>query len=679
MLADNGQGNLSADQVEYAKTIYASGTDLLTLINEILDLSKVEAGKMQIEPRGVLIHDLVQSLRRSFQPIADQKRLSLEFDVDAGSVATMLTDPDRLQQVLKNLLSNAFKFTDLGSVSLSVRGASSDERAKLSRETLRGAARVVVFSVSDTGIGIPADKQKLIFEAFQQADGTTSRKYGGTGLGLSISRELTRLLGGELHVVSAPARGSTFTLYLPETFVPASREGSATAPPRTPLPPSARDLWDGGTLIDTPRPPPYAALDEGAPQGFLPMDPATAIRVRPVDDDRTEIQPGDRVLLVIEDDESFAGILAATAREAGFKVVIATRGDTGLALAAQLRPSAITLDVHLPVQDGWTVLDRLKRNPLTRHIPVNVISVLERDHKGAALGAFAYLEKPVTKDALDGAFSHLRDFVDRSIRMLLLVEDNATEQSAIASAVRDMGEVELTAVASAEDALAALEERSFDCMVVDLVLPGLDGVSLIADLKHRDQFRDLPIIVFTGKDLDPDEERKLKRFASSIVMKSGLASFEELAQKTNLFLHQVASAGTSESLGGITILVVDDDVRNIFALSSSLESHGAAIVYAQDGHSCLEALSRNEAVDVILMDIMMPHMDGYETMAAIRRDARYAEIPIIALTANALKEDRQRCVDAGASDYLAKPVDLGALIECVRRWASQPAPRRTAS
>jgi signal transduction histidine kinase/CheY-like chemotaxis protein/HAMP domain-containing protein len=688
MLADNGQGNLSTDQVEYARTIYASGTDLLTLINEILDLSKVEAGKMQIEPRGVLIPDLVQSLRRGFQPLADQKRLALAFEVDSGSVATMLTDPDRLQQVLKNLLSNAFKFTDQGSVSLTVRTASSEERARLSRDPLRSAQRVVVFSVSDTGIGIPADKQKLIFEAFQQADGTTSRKYGGTGLGLSISRELTRLLGGELHVVSAPGRGSTFTLYLPETFTATARDASPAhaSPRRTPSSPPPRDLREG-TPHETPRAPDSAV--DGAVHGVGPastslplLEPSTAIRVRPLEDDRADIQPGDRVLLVIEDDESFAGILAGTARQAGFKVVVATRGDTGLTLAAQLRPSAITLDVHLPVQDGWTVLDRLKRNPLTRHIPVHVISVLERDQKGASLGAFAYLEKPVTKDALDGAFAHLRDFVDRSIRMLLLVEDNATEQSAIATAIREMGEVELTAVGSAEDALAALETRRFDCMVVDLVLPGLDGVSLIADLKHREEFRDLPIVVFTGKDLEPEEERKIKRFASSIVVKSGLASFDELAKQTNLFLHQVAAPGApapGEGLAGLTILVVDDDVRNIFALSSALESQGAAIVYAQDGRSGLEALEQNEAIDVILMDIMMPHMDGYETMAAIRKDPRYDGIPIIAITANALKEDRQRCVDAGASDYLAKPVDLSALVGCVRRWTAKPEPRRNAS
>jgi signal transduction histidine kinase/DNA-binding response OmpR family regulator len=647
LLADNTQSNLTTDQVEYAKTIYASGNDLLSLINEILDLSRVEAGKMVVEPRAVPLEDLAQLLRRSFQPIADQKSLLLHMEVVPGTSGTVFTDPQRLQQVLKNLLSNAFKFTHEGSVTLRIGPAVG---VKFTGDSLRRAPRVVAFEVSDTGIGIPEDKQLVIFEAFQQADGTTNRKYGGTGLGLTISRDISHLLGGEIHVKSVPGRGSTFTLYLPESLNHSIRMDGIV--PRR---------------IDEGPAPDLAASELVAKPSLAP---------RPLDDDRTNIAPGERVLLIIEDDESFARILMAMARRHGFKVVVATRGDTGLALAAQLRPDAITLDLQLPVHDGWTVLDRLKRNPLTRHIPVDVISIVERTHNGAALGAFAYLEKPVTKDALEGALEHLKGLVDRTMQLLLLVEDNGTEQSAIARAIGEVGGVDVTAVRSAEDALAELDRRAFDCMVVDLLLPGLDGLSLIGEVKQREGYGNLPIVVYTGKDLEPVEEQTLKKLASSVIIKAGIGSLDRLADQVGTFLHRVAKdpaaddgAGRlGQGLAGKTVLIVDDDTRNIFALSSALEAVGINVLYAEDGRAGIELLTRRKTVDIVLMDMMMPEMDGYETIRAIRKDPRYTSIPIIAVTARALPEERDGCIEAGASDYVAKPVDTDVLLERIAKW-----------
>ncbi len=663
LLADNASSNLTVDQVEYAKTIYASGTDLLSLINEILDLSKVEAGKMEVEPRAMLLGDLAQLLRRGFQPVADQKGLTLQMQVVAGTSETIFTDPQRLQQVLKNLLSNAFKFTDTGGVTLRI--ALARNLSELVSESLRAAPRVVAFEVSDTGIGIAEDKQRVIFEAFQQADGTTSRKYGGTGLGLSISREIARLLGGEIHVTSTLGRGSTFTLYLPESYSPAKPEVASPKP--------AGQRGDQRSAVAKRESTPVESR-EPMPLTELQPAPEPSLALRPLEDDRSQLAPGDRVLLVIEDDENFARILMSIARRSGFKVVVAMRGDTGLALAAQLRPDAITLDVQLPVHDGWTVLDRLKRNPLTRHIPVHVISIVERNQRGASMGAFAYLEKPVTKDALEGAFAHLRNFVERTIRRLLLVEDNEVESSAIARAVREAGDVDIVAVRSAENALTELGRQSFDCVVVDLVLPGLDGVSLLAEIKRQGTLRDVPVVVYTGKDLDSVEEQKLKKLASSVIIKTGIASLDQLAEETDVFLHRVTKAKSSAGgprsgrLSGKTALIVDDDVRNIFALSSALEAAGLKVFYAEDGPSGIEALGRYANVDVVLMDIMMPGMDGCETIQAIRQDARYVALPIIAVSAKAQTKDRERCMQAGASDYVAKPVDTDVLLELLEKW-----------
>jgi CheY-like chemotaxis protein/signal transduction histidine kinase/HAMP domain-containing protein len=668
LLADNKDGNLEAKQIEYARTIYASGGDLLALINEILDLSKVEAGKMQVEPRNIAFTSIKEFVERSFRPVADDKGLKFSIELDSGLPPVIRTDPQRLQQVLKNLLANAFKFTERGSVELHM-SALDPAKLQLSSMTLQKGP-VLAFTVKDTGIGIAPDKQRLIFEAFQQADGSTARKYGGTGLGLSISREIARLLGGEIHVQSEPNRGSSFTLYLPE---------------RCPVEIETREPSDEEWKHDGER----ALVKTSHPSVMA--------------DDREHIRPGDRVLLIIEDDERFTRILMQMAREHDFKVVVASRGDTGLSLASELRPDAITLDIKLPVLDGWTVLDRLKRNPRTRHIPVHLMSVVEGRRRGHNLGAFAYLEKPVAKEALEGAFSHMRDFLDRKVRRLLLVEDNAAERRGITDLVAQGGDdVETVAVSTAEEALAELERSTFDCLVVDIMLDhGLDGFKLIERVRARERFAELPIVVYTGKELSRDEEQRLKKQVESIILKSSDSSREKLLQDTALFLHRVDAQATANgvpllqddsvvvsaaeevahsrppistdtSLVGRRVLIVDDDVRNIFAMTSVLESHGLKVVYAENGRAAIDLLNQESEVDVVLMDVMMPEMDGYETTRAIRSDPRFQSLPIIAVTAKALKEDREKCFEAGASDYLPKPIDKDRLLELIRLWVAPP-------
>jgi HAMP domain-containing protein/signal transduction histidine kinase/CheY-like chemotaxis protein len=646
LLADNKEHNLDEKQVDYAKTIYASGGDLLTLINEILDLSKVEAGKMQVEARTIPFSDTREFVERSFAPVADEKRLRFSVRLSTDLPDAMQTDPQRLQQVLKNLLANAFKFTEVGSVELSVFRA---RGTRFTNEALERTPEVIGFSVIDTGVGIAKEKQKIIFEEFQQADGTTSRKYGGTGLGLSISRQIARLLGGEIQVQSELGKGSTFTLYLPRVYV---------------------------------EPPTVAVAQRSPAEVTVPSLPPRRKEEATFEDDREHIRLGDRVLLVIEDDLRFADIMMTAAREKGFKVVVANRGDTGLALANELCPAAITLDIKLPMVDGWSILDRLKRSPRTRHIPVHVISVLDRK-QGAALGAFAYLEKPVSRDALEGAFSHIATFLDRKVRRLLLLESDAAERHRITSLLDEGEDLEVVLVDNLEDALARVEAESFDCMVVDLLLPG-DGVRAIEEIKERPRLHDLPIIVYTNRELSDDERVRLRRCTESVIRKGGVKSVERLVSDTVLFLHRVEATlpdpvkrilreirDTASSLAGRRILIVDDDVRNIFAMTSVLESHGMEVIFAENGRAGIEMLERNPSVDLVLMDIMMPGMDGYETMRAIRSDGRFESVPMIAVTAKALKEDRDKCINAGASDYLPKPVEEEKLLELIRLWVTK--------
>jgi HAMP domain-containing protein/CheY-like chemotaxis protein/signal transduction histidine kinase len=649
LLADNGEGTLSEKQVEFAKTIHNAGSDLLELINDVLDLSKVEAGKMDVNLQPVEPTAVVDFVERNFRPVADEKELAFAVSLDDGLPESIVTDEQRLQQILKNLLSNAFKFTDAGSVTLDVSLAPAELRFE--PESLRASGTVVQFQVTDTGIGIPEDKQKLIFESFQQADGTTSRRYGGTGLGLSISREIARLLGGEIRVRSSAGEGSVFTLYLPA---------------RAPEPESVDDL------------PPTRILS--AP----PLEPETLEEILPaVDDDRQEIDDGDRVVLIVEDDADFARVELQMARERGFKGVVATRGDEGVRLAHEYRPDAIILDLRLPVRDGWQVLEQLKGHPETRHIPVHIVSGGVENggvHDALRAGAVAVLQKPVEHAHLDEQFGRIAEFVERSVRSLLVVDDDADQRSAIVELVAGE-DVEVTAVGSSEEALELLEsEARFDCMVLDLKLPKMSGFSLLEKVKTDERWQMLPVIVYTGRDLTRREETRLKKYAETIIVKD-VRSPERLLDETALFLHRVESKlpaekrrmleqlhSAEEVFKGKRVLIADDDVRNVFALASVLERQGMDVQFAENGNEAIETLRANPGIDLVLMDIMMPELDGYEAMRRIRREPEFAKLPIISLTAKAMKGDREKSIASGASDYITKPVDTDQLLSLLRVW-----------
>jgi CheY-like chemotaxis protein/signal transduction histidine kinase len=647
-LSDNRDRNLNDRQLEFARTIHQSGADLLALINEILDLAKIESGTMSVDATRVALPDLTEYVERSFRHVAAEKHLAFEVEVEPNLPERLETDDMRLRQVLRNLLSNALKFTDKGSVKLRI---FSPERPDWSvdNEALNSAKSVVGFAVSDTGIGIPKDKQRIIFEAFQQADGGTSRKYGGTGLGLSISREIAGLLNGELRVQSEVGVGSVFTLYLPALFVPRSR-------PPVGLPPR------------------LLAADGGGAESVPTL---TSVR-HGLSDDRHAIQPGDRVLLIIEDDEVFGRTLLDCAREHGFRGVVVAGGAAALELARSLQPDAITLDLRLPDMDGWVVLDQLKHGTTTRHIPVHVISASDEEHRGLDRGAIAFLRKPVDLAALTRALGEISGFLSRQMKRLLIVEDDDTQRRALVELVGD-SDVSTTAVDSGEAALAALEQQPFDCMVLDLKLPGISGVELIKAVKEREAWRRTPIVVYTGQELSREEESELRRLAETIIVKD-VRSPERLLDETALFLHRVEAklpmakrqilrrlTETDPALENKRVLVVDDDARNLFAITTILEQHAMKMVYAENGAEALRKLDEHE-VDVVLMDIMMPEMDGYEATRRIRMDRRFAKLPIIALTAKAMQGDREKCIQAGASDYITKPIDSDQLVSLLRVW-----------
>ncbi|HVF52866.1 MAG TPA: response regulator, partial [Actinomycetota bacterium] len=659
LLTDNNEGNLSDKQVEYANTIHAAGSDLLSLINDILDLSKVEAGKMEIHTADLGLSEVKEYVDQAFGPVASQKGVALEVDIAEAVPSAMVTDEQRLQQILNNLLSNAFKFTEQGTVTLNIALAPKDRR--FLNQNLTDAGTVVGFSVVDTGIGIPKDKLRLIFEAFQQADGTTSRRYGGTGLGLSISREIARLLGGEIQADSTEGVGSEFTLYLPLVFHP--QEAPAA-------PEIIEDL--PALTIDIPH------ATEISP--FSVEDDPSLLQASEVSDDRDSIEPGDRLLLIIEDDPAFASSCADVGRERGFKVLVTTRGDTGLAHAKEYKPDAILLDLELPVIKGLDVLRYLKHDPHTRHIPVHIISGGDERQESLKAGAVAYLEKPVTREALGEQIAEIAGFIERTVKNLLVVEDDDIERAAMVELVGSGDDVEVTAVASSEEALEALESKPFDCMVLDLKLPKMGGFDLLEKIKKDERFRDLPVIVYTGRDLTRKEETKLKKYVQTIIIKD-VRSPERLLDETALFLHRVEARLPIEKRKMIEqlhdadalfqdkrVLVVDDDVRNVFALTSVLEGRGMQVLYAENGRDAIETLKTEGNLDLILMDIMMPEMDGYETMTAIRKMPQFKSIPIIALTAKAMKGDREKSISAGASDYITKPVDTDQLLSLMRVW-----------
>jgi len=647
-LADNHGGNLTAKEVEFARTIHGAGTDLLNLISDILDLSKIESGTVSVEAKEVAFANLLDTVARPFRHEAESRRLAFEVQTDPRLSRSIVTDSKRLQQVLKNLLSNAFKFTEQGSVRLTVSAASrgwSEDHPLLSK-----TASVVAFEVADTGIGIPAEKQRIIFEAFQQADAGTSRKYGGTGLGLAISRELANLLGGEIQLHSSPGKGSTFTLYLPLIYVgPSTAAGGRTESNLTPAP-----LQLGNqNVIESP--------------------------AEEIEDDRANLQPEDAILLIVEDDPHYARVLCDLARDEGFKVLLAMRGSEALALAHEFHPTAVSLDVFLPDMLGWTVLNHLKQDPATRHIPVQILTLDEDRQHGLARGAFAFVTKPTTTEGVHEALVRIKEYATAGRKRLLVVEDNAAEQFSIRELLGDE-DIEISVAATGEEALVTLEHEAFDCVVLDLSLPDMSGFEILERIRDTASLRDLPVVVFTGKELTPEEDARLHTLARSVVVK-GVESPERLLDETALFLHRVVANLPTEkqkmldrlhhsddALQGREVLVVDDDVRNIFALSSVLERRGMTVLTAGTGREAIATLETTPNVAIVLMDIMMPEMDGYETMQVIRQNPSFRRLPIIALTAKAMKGDREKCLEAGASEYLAKPVNTEQLLSALRMW-----------
>jgi HAMP domain-containing protein/CheY-like chemotaxis protein/signal transduction histidine kinase len=646
-LADNPDGNLTSKQTEFARTIHGAGTDLLNLISDILDLSKIESGTVTVEAEEIFFSNLLDAVGRPFRHEAETRQLSFKVDLDPSLGRSLTTDSKRLQQVLKNLLSNAFKFTDRGGVQLKVFAAPVGWTS--THPVLSQAQSVVAFEVADTGIGIPAEKQKIIFEAFQQADASTSRKYGGTGLGLAISRELSSLLGGEIHIRSAPGVGSTFTLYLPIAYA-----GPSVAMRPTTLPASH------------------------APAPSMPI----VLPERPIEqipDDRHEIQPGDSILLIVEDDPHYCRVLIDLARVKGFKVLVAMRGADALELAKQYQPNAVSLDVFLPDMLGWSVLSQLKQNPLTRHIPVQIITLDEDKHHGLARGAFSFVTKPTTTEGVEAALRRIKEFSTPRRKRLLVVEDNPAEQLSI-SELLGYDDVEIETAGTGRDALAALRRHPADCVVLDLRLPDMSGFEVLEQLGADETLSEVPVVVFTGRELSAEEDARLHTMARSIVVK-GVESPERLLDETALFLHRVVTdlpvekqrmlerlTTSDEDLVSRTVLLVDDDARNIFALSSVLERRGMRVLTATTGNEAIKLIESNNDIAIVLMDIMMPEMDGYQTMEEIRKNANFRRLPIIALTAKAMKGDREKCLDAGASDYLAKPVNTEQLLSALRSW-----------
>jgi HAMP domain-containing protein/CheY-like chemotaxis protein/signal transduction histidine kinase len=647
-LAENPDGSLSPKQVEFARTIHGAGTDLLNLISDILDLSKIESGTVSVEAEEIFFGSLLDSISRPFRHEAENRNLEFEVTNDPSTGRSLVTDSKRLQQVLKNLLSNALKFTEQGTVRLSVSTAQSGWSSD--HPVLNGARSVIAFEVADSGIGIPPEKQRIIFEAFQQADAGTSRKYGGTGLGLAISRELASLLGGEIQLRSTPGRGSTFTLYLPQTYV-----GPATT-----------------NIIRT-------------ESGNLPTAPAFLTKVAAVEqesrieDDRKNLSEGDAVLLIVEDDPHYARVLCDLSRDKGFKVLVAMSGDEALSLAREYKPTAISLDVFLPDMLGWTVLNHLKQDARTRHIPIQMLTLDEDRHHGLSCGAFAFVTKPTSSEELNSVLTRIRYYSQPRRKRLLVVEDNPAEQLSIRELLGH-DDIDIEVVDCGASALEQLENNEFDCVVLDLRLPDMSGFEILEQLRDTPKLQDLPVVVFTGRELTPDEDTQLHLLARSVVVKD-VQSPERLLDETALFLHRVIGDlpqqkqqmierlhQSDDALGSRKVLIVDDDVRNIFALSSVLERRGMIVLSAGTGREAIRIIESTPDLAIVLMDIMMPEMDGYETMQVIRQNPALRRLPIVALTAKAMKGDREKCLEMGASEYLAKPVNTEQLLSALRMW-----------
>ena len=665
-LSDNPEGNLSSRQVEFAKTMYGSGSDLLMLINDILDLSKIESGAVMLEVSECRFHSLCGYVERTFCHMADAKQIQFSIELDDILPVAMMTDTTRLQQILKNLLSNAFKFTSRGKVSLSI-GMAKDGWTQ-GHPDLNQAEAVLAFSVTDTGVGIGADKLQLIFEAFQQADGSTARKYGGTGLGLSISHELARLLGGEIRVESEIDVGSIFTLYLPY-----HRSGFINCD-QLPMTSNAPVITSEVAHTE------QDAIDPDVSDIALPgAETPPPISYEHSLDDRVCIAPEEPSVLIVEGDARFASVLLDCARENNFKGIVTHQGNAVLTLARDYLPAAIWLDIDLPGIDGFTVLDRLKRDPSTRHIPVHVMSHLKERERALRQGAISYLNKPVNRERTQEEFSRIQQFLSRSKSSLLVVQAVVMQREAIVELI-GTDDVRIVSVGTGKEALDALQSTHFDCMVLDLALPDISGFELLDQIGDDAALRDLPIVVYTAKELSRKEVTLLKRIAKTIVVKAA-HSPERLLDETALFLHRSPASlpepqcrmleavhAADGGLIGRKVLVVDDDLRNIFALSSALERQQMKVLFAENGKDGIKILEQDPSIEIVLMDIMMPEMDGFDTMRAIRAIPKFKSLPIITLTAKAMKGDRDKCLDAGASDYITKPVDVAQLLSVMRVW-----------
>jgi len=636
-LSENRKNNLDSIQVECAEIIYKSGHDLLVLINEVLDLSKIEAGKMLISIETVFLGNFADDLIRNFKHHAEQKGLELTCQLDKNLPESIRTDSQRLNQIVKNLLSNALKFTDKGSVKVRI-----DQYKE----------QMLIISVTDTGLGIVEEKQMAIFEAFQQADGGTSRKYGGTGLGLSISRELAKLLGAEIRLSSKLNEGSTFSVILPFEIYPEQESSNA------------------GEVYEPFLYSPSAESD------------AKYLNYRTIDDDRDRISPEDKVVLIIEDDLNFASILLKQANKKGFKCLSAATGEDGLILAARYKPLAIILDMGLPGISGQQVLHELRANSSIRHIPVHIISASEPSMEPIRDGAIEYLMKPVDKNDLDDAFNRIENFVNRKIKNLLIIEDSENSRKAIRLLIGN-GDVNCFEAGTGKEALDVYSENHIDCIILDLGLPDMSGFELIHQLEGLKGHSVPPVIIYTGRELTKEENNELQKYSESIIIK-GVKSEERLLDETALFLHQtISNLPHSKQLiiNSIydkeaffhtkTILLADDDMRNVFALSKILKERGMEVLIAENGLVVLEMLDSHHDIDLVLMDIMMPEMDGYEAMKQIRLQGRFKGLPVIALTAKAMKDDKQKCMDAGANDYITKPIDIERLLSLMRVWLSK--------
>jgi signal transduction histidine kinase/DNA-binding response OmpR family regulator len=644
LLSENNEKNLSPDQVEYAQVIQSSGQGLLSLIDEILDLSKIEAGKMELEYRPVLIQEIVQDMRALFTPLAKDKKIEFLLEVDDDLPSRLETDKLRLEQILKNLLSNALKFTSQGSVQLKVT-ATKDQ------------TDFINFAVKDTGIGIPSEKQALIFEAFQQADGSTRRKYGGTGLGLSISRELAKLLGGEIKVSSTPGTGSEFTLSIP---LAKSQPVIKPVTVETPVVENNRQSAPVTTEIKK------IFRAEHIPEN--------------IPDDRAIVLEGDKTILIIEDDTAFAKALVEFTHQKGYKALTAVRGDEGILLAQQYKPEGVLLDIQLPVKDGWEVMEELKSNPLTRHIPVHIMSSLEAKKESLMKGAVDFINKPIAFEQMQEVFKKIEHVINKENKKVLIVEENAKHAKALAYFLENFN-VGTEVSNSVNKGIDALKKESVDCVILDMGIPDQQAYETLEMLKRDKGMENLPIIIFTGKSLSKTEEARIKQYADSIVIKTA-HSYQRILDEVSLFLHLVESSNQSDSqtvkykkLGALNevlankkILITDDDVRNIFSLTKALELHKMQVITAVDGKEAIKQLEEHPDTSVVLMDIMMPEMDGYEAMRKIRHQRQFRDLPIIAVTAKAMTGDREKCIQAGASDYISKPVDIDQLLSLLRVW-----------